>query len=458
MKICAIILAAGSSRRMGEDKLELPLEGESMLQRVLSPIAALGFAQILVVHRPGKNKQALPEEVQWVENPNHALGQGTSIVQGVAAAIPDADGYAFFMADQPDVSLDTLKQLRAAFEAHPQSIIQPLYADEPAGPVFFPKDLRDDFLALRGTDTGRRVLLDHKELLRPVPIEREWEGRDLDTPSEYLARTKDPLILVKGAGDLATGILYVLYQAGYRVVATDLPRPSCIRTTVSFASALTNGTHCVEGVCAKRAESPEAALRFVDEGLIPILADPLLAGRKKLAPMIFVDAVIAKTNTGTHPGLAPLVIALGPGFTAPKDCTAVIETMRGPKLGQILYEGAAQPNTGVPGLIAGEAARRVVHAPAEGPLRPVRRIGDVVQEGEIIAFLGDTPVRAPLTGLLRGLIQEGYPVTRGLKIADVDPSTESTLAFTISDKARKLGESVLFVVKEWQRAAKSAKK
>jgi len=259
------------------------------------------------------------------------------------------------------------------------------------------------------------------------------------------------LIVVRGGGDMATAVVHRLHSAGFPVLILETERPAAIRRQVAFCEAAYDGTATVEGVTAVCIQSAAQIARVLDEGRVPLLVDPTGACMEALRPAAVIDAIIAKRNLGTHRAMAPLTIALGPGFCAGQDVDFVIETMRGHDLGRIIREGCAQKNTGVPGMIGGYAAERVIHAPCEGVLIGIKRIGDFVQQGETIAIIerdmGELAVRASITGLLRGLIRDGYPVTKGFKIADIDPRREEYKnCFTISDKARCIAGSVLELV------------
>ena len=182
----------------------------------------------------------------------------------------------------------------------------------------------------------------------------------------------------------------------------------------------------------------------MEDGNIPVLIDPDCKILEEIQPQVLIDAILAKKNLGTTMDMAETVIALGPGFTAGVDAHLVIETQRGHNLGRVLTEGAAAPNTGIPGVIAGYGKERVIHAPAAGILQNKSKIGDLVEKGQTIAMIGDVPVTATLTGVLRGLIRDGYPVTEGFKIADIDPrESEQKNCYTISDKARCIAGGVL---------------
>jgi xanthine dehydrogenase accessory factor len=250
-------------------------------------------------------------------------------------------------------------------------------------------------------------------------------------------------VLIKGAGDLASGVAHRLWQAGFQVAMLELPRPLVVRRTVSFAAAVYAGEVWVEGVRAKLCQDlPEAGLTW-QEGGIPILIDPDGISIPELSPYVLVDAIMAKANTGTSMKDASIVIGLGPGFVAGKDVHAVIETKRGHDLGRVLYQGGAIPNTGVPGMIGGYAAERLLRSPADGIFEPVKEIGDLVEKGEAIATVSALPVLAPISGLLRGLLFPGLPVAKGLKIGDIDPRGREVDATTLSDKSRSVAGGVL---------------
>ena len=250
-------------------------------------------------------------------------------------------------------------------------------------------------------------------------------------------------VIVRGGGDIATGTIYHLYQCGFQVLILECAQPTAIRRKVAFCEAVYDGTATVEGVCCRRISDLSECDSVWMNGELPLLIDPAGDAIPEFQPSALVDAILAKQNLGTNRSMAPLTIALGPGFTAGEDVDAVIETMRGHNLGRIIRQGSALPNTGVPGPIAGESARRVIHAPASGVIRNLADISDLVQEGEVIARIGETPVYASLTGVLRGIIRDGFPVQQGLKIADIDPRKEQQKnCFTISDKARCIAGSV----------------
>ena len=274
---------------------------------------------------------------------------------------------------------------------------------------------------------------------------------------------KKDLIVVRGAGDLATGTIHRLKKAGFRLLVLEAEHPAAIRRQVALSEAVYAGSARVEDVEAVRMDVDLAEKKNRKELLeqemeriwkkdgVPVLVDPAGLSIAALRPAVVVDAILAKKNLGTTKEMAPLVIALGPGFTAGEDVDVVIETKRGHNLGRVIRSGSAVPNTGIPGIIGGYGKQRVMHAQAEGILRNVASIGDIVEARAVIAEIetenGTVPVEASLSGLLRGLIRDGYPVTKGFKIADIDPRQEELQnCFTISDKARCIAGSVLEVI------------
>lgn len=259
--------------------------------------------------------------------------------------------------------------------------------------------------------------------------------------------TKD-LIIVRGGGDIATGTIYKLFQCGFSVLILEIENPSAIRRNVAFSEAVYEGKQTVEDVTCYLAQDVNQALELLKENKLVILIDPCGNSIERLKPMAVVDGILAKKNLGTNKKMAPITVALGPGFEAGKDVDAVIETMRGHSLGRVIYEGKALPNTGIPGMVAGYTKERVIHSPADGILRNKKKVTDVVHQGEVLAVIEEEkeeiPVEATIDGLLRGLIRDGYPVTKGFKIADIDPRIqEYDNCFTISDKARCIAGGVL---------------
>ena len=333
-------------------------------------------------------------------------------------------------------------------------------------------------------------------------------------------KNEDSLIIVRGAGDLATGVIYALWMAGYPVIALEVAQPTAIRHAVAISEAVYDGSAVVEGMEGILANSTEEALQIISSGKVAVMVDPDGSFIRTLQPTVVVDAILAKRNLGTHHDMAPLTIALGPGFVAGSaeagsaepgsselgsaeagsaelgsselgsaeagsaepgsselgsaepgnaeaaaesmsarsiaDVDVVIETMRGHNLGRLILSGSALPNTGVPGSIAGHAADRVMHTTAAGVFRCVRAIGDSVNKGDVIAFVetekGErVPVEATLTGILRGILRDGTIVPVHMKAADIDPRPDQRQnCFTISDKSRSIGNSVLMAIEAWR--------
>lgn len=251
-------------------------------------------------------------------------------------------------------------------------------------------------------------------------------------------------VVIRGGGDLATGVAEVLYQSGFKILILDIEKPSSIRRSVCFSEAIYDGVTKVENIICKKVENENEIEKCWNEKIIPIMVDEKGEIIKKIKPDVVVDSIIAKKNLGTTKEMAPITIALGDGFEAGKDVDIVIETMRGHNLGRIITSGRAMKNTGIPGEIKGVSKDRVIYSKANGRFSSVKKIGDTVQKDEIIGYVGDVEIRGKISGVLRGIIREGYEVTENMKIGDIDPRIEEkNNCFTISDKARSLGGAVL---------------
>jgi xanthine dehydrogenase accessory factor len=251
------------------------------------------------------------------------------------------------------------------------------------------------------------------------------------------------LVLIKGAGDLATGVAARLFRCGFPVAMTELRQPLMVRRTVAFGEAVYEGEVFVEDITARRVEDAMAARQALTDRVVPVLVDPDGISLRALQPRIVVDAIMAKRNTGTSLHQAPLVIALGPGFTAGMDCHAVIETNRGHYLGRVITEGAAEPDTGRPGNIAGKTDERILRAPVAGAVDARVEIGDRVMLGQVVASIYDHDVVAGVDGVLRGLVRPGAHVHAGEKIGDVDPRAAPEHCHLISDKSLASAGGVL---------------
>lgn len=254
----------------------------------------------------------------------------------------------------------------------------------------------------------------------------------------------DRLVVLRGGGDLGTGVALRLSRAGFPVVVCELAHPLTVRRTVALSSAVHEGEVSIEGLVGRRAEPWEAG-PLARTGVVPVV---VAAGLPPLEATVVVDARMAKRNIDTTIDDAPLVVALGPGFTAGVDCHAVVETMRGAHLGRVLWEGSAQPDTGVPGELGGRTGDRVLRAPVAGVARWRRAIGDTVTIGEVLGDVGGTPVAAPFAGVVRGLVADGTPVPAGLKVGDVDPRL-GVRVDEVSDKSLAIGGGVVEAVLSW---------
>lgn len=259
------------------------------------------------------------------------------------------------------------------------------------------------------------------------------------------------MIVIKGAGDLASGVAVRLAHCGYPIVMTDLLHPTSIRRTVCFSEAILKGTFTVEDVTAEYASDISAIPAIHEREHIAVLSDPEANCIKSLHPEVVVNAILAKRNIGTAIEDAPIVIALGPGFTAGVDCHAVIETMRGHDLGRVILAGSAEPNTGIPGNISGFTTERVLRAPIDGVFSELHHIGDIVEKGEPVAAVNSEIICATLSGVIRGLLPTGTPVHAGMKSGDIDPRPVQAHCYTVSDKARAIAGGVLEAILMLQR-------
>jgi xanthine dehydrogenase accessory factor len=257
-------------------------------------------------------------------------------------------------------------------------------------------------------------------------------------------KLSDLKIIVKGAGEMATGTAWRLHQSGFRkILMTEVEAPLAVRRLVSFCEAVCEGTSVVEGLQADRVQSVDQVSDLWQAGRIPVIVDPDNVSWPMIQPHVLIDAILAKKNLGLTKDQAPLVIAMGPGFEAGEDAHYVVETNRGHHLGRLISEGPASPDTGVPGNIAGHSSDRVLRAPGNGPFVTDMKIGDMVTEEQIIGNVTGSPVATAVDGVLRGLIRPGTTVTAGLKIGDVDPRGDIEYCTTISEKARAIGGTVL---------------
>jgi xanthine dehydrogenase accessory factor len=258
------------------------------------------------------------------------------------------------------------------------------------------------------------------------------------------------VVLIRGAGDIASGVAHRLHQSHFKICMTEVPHPLAVRRGVAFSEAIYEGEKEVEGIRAKFISKPEEIEFVWEKGDIPILVDSDgKKTRKLLKPDVLVDAIMAKQNLGTQVHDAPLVIGLGPGFTAGEDVHVVIETNRGLHLGRMILNGTAEPDTGIPGEIGGYTMERLLRTMKKGIFHPQKSIGDRVNKGSVVAVVDDFPIISKISGVVRGLLREGVEVRKGMKVGDIDPRGKKESCFTISDKARAIGGGVLEAILYW---------
>lgn len=248
---------------------------------------------------------------------------------------------------------------------------------------------------------------------------------------------------LRGGGDIGTGVAHRLYRSGFDIIILEIENPAVIRRKVAFAQAVFDGETVVEDVKAVKAKGREEIYSIWRDGNVAVIVDPCCTILHEIKAGILIDAILAKKNTGMQRDMAPVTIALGPGFQAGKDVDAVIETDRGHNLGRVIFDGYAEPDTGIPGAVMGYRQERVLRAPCAGKVAAVLEIGDAVKKGETVCYVDKTAVTAPLAGVLRGALMHNMPVVKGLKIGDVDPRGVREFCYTISDKARAIGGGVL---------------
>jgi len=254
---------------------------------------------------------------------------------------------------------------------------------------------------------------------------------------------RNGVVVIRGGGDIGTGVAHRLYRSGFKIIVTEIENPLVIRRTIAFAQAVCDRETVVEGVKAVKALSRKEITILLKERTIPVIVDPDCRIAKDIKADVVVDATLAKKDTGMHRDLAPLTIALGPGFKAGEDVDVVIETKRGHNLGRIILKGCAAPNTGIPEAVEGYTEERVLRAPCYGKVRSLLDIGDQVTKGETVCYVAEEEVKASLGGVVRGLIKNGVKVKKGLKIGDIDPRGIKEYCYTISDKARAVAGGVL---------------
>ncbi|HJM49557.1 MAG TPA: selenium-dependent molybdenum cofactor biosynthesis protein YqeB [Alphaproteobacteria bacterium] len=450
--VAGVVLAAGLSRRFQGNKLLGLVAGQPMICRVVA--AALGSRLNPVVVVLGHESELLraalapfaDPRLHIVQNPRFAEGQSTTVVAGLRALPEDCPAAMFLMGDQPLIEPAIIDRL---IESHAlDAICHPMVAGRLRNPVIFARRFFPDILALAGDSGARAVIAANPEAVGTVEFDREGPFMDVDSNAELerLAPPISPLVLIKGAGEMASAVAWRLWQARLRrICMLELEKPLAVRRAVSFCSALEGGTTVVEGVSARLVEDAAGVRDCWAAGEIALALSrrwPAFG----FSPDVVVDAILAKRNLGTGLDEAPLVVALGPGFEAGRDCHIVVETNRGHDLGRLIETGSAEPNTGVPGAIAGHQAERVLRAPAAGVFTSDHAIGDQVAAGETVGEIAGQPVVAELDGVLRGLLRPGTEIAAGRKLGDIDPRGRAEYCTTISDKARAIAGSVLEAV------------
>ncbi|KAF5043830.1 hypothetical protein DSECCO2_498140 [anaerobic digester metagenome] len=263
---------------------------------------------------------------------------------------------------------------------------------------------------------------------------------------------KSNIVLVRGGGDIASGVVQKLHRSGFRVLILETKQPTSIRRTVCYSEAVYSGIKVLEDTVCILAENEDEIYSAWEKDQVPIAVDPEGYYINTLKPDVVVDSIIAKKNTGMSRNLAPVTVAVGPGFTAGIDVDAVIESNRGHNLGRIIFEGEAAPNTKTPGSIEGYTWERVIYSPCKGTFRTSHNIGDIIKCGETVAIVDGKEVKAKIDGILRGILRDNTHVTENFKVGDVDPRVDQLEnCFSISDKARAIGGGVLEAVMIFKR-------
>lgn len=452
-RVVALLLAAGSSRRFGGDKLRAPWRGKPLVEHALGALAACpGIDETLLVVRPDTPPAAARPGVRLVPNAQWAEGMGTSLRAGVAASAEDTAAWVVALADMPGVTPALVASLVARWAAARERIVVPVHGGRRGHPVILPARFRDELLALGGDTGARHVLRAHPEAVEEVPVDDPAVLLDVDLAGDLpWPGTASPgsrgRVLVKGAGEQASAVAHRLFRAGYRVAMTEIAHPTAIRRLVAYATAIDEGEIEVEGVRGRRHTLDEiVALEAGAWDHVCVAVDPEARLVRRWRPDVVVDARLLKHSPDNSPADAPLVIGLGPGFVAGRHAHFVVETHRGHDLGRVIAHGASMDDTGEPGAIGGFTHERVLRAPCDGVFESSRTIGETLAAGDEAGTVAGHPVIARIGGALRGLLRPGLAVTAGMKIGDIDPRGDARMCRTISDKARTISGSVLEIV------------
>ena len=256
-------------------------------------------------------------------------------------------------------------------------------------------------------------------------------------------------VVVRGAGEMASGVIHRLFKEGYDIIALEQENPCCVRRQVCFAEAIYSGEIEIEGVKAKLARDYDEALLLLKSDIVPILIDPEVKSLEFFSPDILIDGRMLKRDIDIEKDMAELVIGLGPGFRPGDNCHLAIETNRGPDLGKAFENRPPQEDTAIPSPVKGFTTQRVLRSPANGVVNCRNDLGDRVNKNDIVAEVDGIPVRGEIDGILRGLCHDGIMVTKDQKIGDIDPRGERELCFRISDKARAIADGVLESIEKW---------
>lgn len=481
MKLEAVVLAAGRASRFGSQKLLADCSGIPLIARTVSTVLSAfgkGIA-ILTGHQGELVRDAVEKFVGgdgsdqgtgvlrcW-QVPGELIGRQSSLPAFLEAVLanrsswefPD-DGILVCLGDMPGVRKETMVLLsKTGRAAGPRSVVVPYHRGERGNPVWLGREVAA-MISLHPEKPVREAIAEFGP--EPIAVEVQDPGilEDIDM-KEHLGEWKgswmNPAsmkVVVRGAGDLGSGIVYRLFNSGFGVVAIDLPQPTAVRRKVAFCEAMRDGEITVEGVRAVRVGSIEDAGRFIGN-FVPLAACEGGSFPGWANPDVLIDARMLKAPGVSSIDEASLVIGIGPGFVAGSDCHLVVETMRGPELGRIIRSGSARPDTGIPGLLGGETSRRLLRAPAAGRFEGLLKIGDLVEAGETVGFIhvdgdgGTEEIKSIVPGKIRGLLGNGTKTDGGMKIGDVDPRGTEVGEEKISDKALAIGGSILEAILSW---------
>lgn len=457
--LTAVILAAGRASRMGTLKQLLPWQGgrtilETVVQTVLSCPGLDDQVRVIVGAGSDKTGAVLrgifDHRLRILENPDYHRGMLSSIQRGIADLPPASEGFLIFLGDQPLISPELVNLLIQHWLRVRPDFLVPVHAGRRGHPVFVSTKYTEEVAKMKDSEGGLRELLHrYPERVEILEVDNPAIHIDLDDPADYRKHRPGAVpagttVVIRGAGEMASAAAHRLYKVGFKIIMAELARPLAVRRTVSFAQAVFDGRCTVEGVPGQKAETLQEALAVSRAGKIAVYAKEIRAGDLLgLCPAALIDATLAKENLGTRIEEAPVVIGLGPGFTAGSDVHAVIETNRGHDLGRVLYSGCAQSNTGNPGDIGGYTVERVLKAPEDGIFSSDLLIGAPIAAGAVFGRVGSAEITAGLSGIVRGLLMPGTFVRAGAKLGDIDPRGERGYCFTISDKARAIAGGVL---------------